>query len=67
MLGLKPWRVFSWRVLLVLLVTTLAEIKPTSHQFICFTQRKLTFSSLIETVFLIIKTFEAMEIFYCTI
>ena len=36
------------------LVTTLAEIKPTSHQIICFTQRKLTFSSLIETVFLII-------------
>ena len=36
------------------LVTTLAEIKPTSHQFICLTQRKLTFSSVIETVFLIL-------------
>ena len=27
------------------LVTTLAEIKPTSHQFICYKQRKLNFSS----------------------
>ena len=43
------------------LVTTLAEIKPTSHQFICYTQRKLNFLSWIGSVFLIISTFARQQ------
>ena len=37
------------------LVTTLAEIKPTSHQFTCYTQRIVTISREVKTVFQIIR------------
>ena len=43
------------------LVTALSEIKPTSHQFICYTQRKLNFLSWIGSVFLIISTFARQQ------
>ena len=41
--------------------TTLAEIKPTSHQFTCYTQRIVTISREVETVFQIIRDLQILR------